>query len=58
MNSAQHIIHVSSSTAIPLDSTVILSLDDIAAHDAEEENDEDFLKEEPDHDWNLHSGLL
>ena len=43
VNSAQHIIHVSSSTAISLVSTVILSLDDIAAHDAEEENDEDFM---------------
>ena len=45
--STQSVIHVSSSTAIPLDHTVIQSSDEIALNDAEDEENEDPLAEEP-----------
>ena len=44
--STQSVIHVSSFAAVPLDHTVVQSLDEIALNDAEEEEDEDPLAEE------------
>ena len=44
--STQRVIHVSSFTPIPLDRTVIHSLDEMATGNDEEENDEDPLAEE------------
>ena len=48
--STQSVIHVSSFTAIPLDHTVVQSLDEIALNDAGDEEDEDPLAEEPSFD--------
>ena len=44
----QHVIHVSSFKPIPLDRTVVQSLDEIAANDDGEEDDEDPLADELD----------
>ena len=48
--STQSVKHVSSFTAIPLDHTVVQSLDEIALNDAGDEEDEDPLAEEPSFD--------